>query len=117
MKKKEIYGALLLSGFMLWPLWAHSTTYPETEQTSVVQQETGKITLNLKNASMKELLDEIHSQTGLDFMYSNEQFADMKEITLKVKNESVEKVLKQVFGNNGYDYQIKGKIVTLTFKN
>ena len=113
MKKKEIYGALLLSGFMLWPLWAHSTTYPETEQTSVVQQETGKITLNLKNASMKELLDEIHSQTGLDFMYSNEQFADMKEITLKVKNESVEKVLKQVFGNNGYDYQIKGKIVTL----
>lgn len=110
----KIYGILLLSGILCLPKIGYAAVVPNKDGTEVIHQEGNRVTLSLKNATIKDFFDEVHTQTGLDFMYSNEQLDGVPGITLDVKNEPLEKVLEQVFGINGYDFQIKDKLVFIS---
>ena len=113
-RKLSVCCALLLSGLLCVPATGYATGSLSGEGVARIMQQEGKrVTINLKNATMKELLHEIHLQTGLDFIYNNEQFADLGKITVKVENELLEKVFAKVFEGKAYEYRIKGKIVTI----
>lgn len=113
-RKLSVCCALLLSGLLCVPATGYATGSLSDEGVARIMQQEGKrVTINLKNATMKELLHEIHLQTGLDFIYNNEQFADLGKITVKVENELLEKVFAKVFEGKAYEYRIKGKIVTI----
>ncbi|MBQ8501118.1 MAG: SusC/RagA family TonB-linked outer membrane protein [Bacteroides sp.] len=116
MRRDGLMWALLLLGFFVWhpSVGYASGNRLATDGVAAIQQNARKVTLNLKDATVKELFDEIHKQTGLDFMYSNDLLAGMKPITLNVKNETIENVLDKVFGSTFWDYQISGNIVTLS---
>lgn len=115
MRKYGLLWTALLSGFFIGqPAMGYASgDFPKVESSLVVQQDEKVVTLDLKNVSLKRLFDEIHKQTGLDFIYSDEQLTDMKPITLKVENETVRNVLNRIFGNSTYAYQIHGNIVTV----
>ena len=114
MRKLNVCYALLLSALLCMSTTGYATEkLPDEDVVRIVQQEEKKVTINLKNATMKELLDEIHKQTGLDFIYNNEQFADFEKITIKVKDELLKNVFAKVFDGKPYEYRIKGKIVTI----
>ena len=84
-RKLGIYCALLLSGLFCLPTTGYATErLSGGDVAQMVQYEGKKVTLNLKNVTMKELLDEIHKQSGLDFIYNNDQFADFGKISIKV---------------------------------
>jgi len=88
-------------------------------QTAVLASSNGKadrVTLHLKKASVKELLEEIKKQTNLDFVYNAESVKKLKPITVKAKNELVSSVLERAFEGTGFTYLIEGNIITLRFQ-
>ncbi len=102
--RKSLIALLLVAALYLLPALACATP------TDVDK----KVTLELKDAGIKEFFDALRQQTGLSFVYNMEQTASLKPITLKVKNESVENVLKRVFEKTGFTYNIERNTVIIS---
>jgi len=77
-----------------------------------MQDGSKKVSLALTNASVKMFFDQIHAQTGMDFIYDSNLLKDFK-VTISADNETLQSVLARVFGDAGYTYQIEGNIVTI----
>lgn len=57
--------------------------------------QTTKLSLDLKNATVKELLNQIEDQTDYFFLYRDEIFVPGQKITIQAKNQSLDAVLKE----------------------
>ena len=85
----------------------------QTQQQNVVKN---KVTLNLKNASIKTFFSEMKRQTGLDFMCSADLAKHLRPITLNVKNADMNQVLSDVLSSQNCQWTRKGDIVMVTQK-
>ncbi len=65
-----------------------------------------KISINLKNASASEVLQEISNKTNIDFSYSSQLLENLKRKDFKVKNKSIKHILKKIRLQYKLDYQI-----------
>ncbi|MGQ7871111.1 SusC/RagA family TonB-linked outer membrane protein [Sunxiuqinia sp. sy24] len=54
-----------------------------------------KLSLNLKNVTVQELIQQIEDQTKFYFLYQDEVFQQGQRVTIQVENESLESILKQ----------------------
>lgn len=72
-----------------------------------------KVSLDISGASLKTLFEEIQKQTGLCFVYNEEQCKDFGTIDLKMKSEAVSKVLKNVFQGRKFSYYFEDKIIVI----
>lgn len=72
-----------------------------------------RVTLNLTNASLKEFLTAIRSQTNLNFVYNAADAQEMKPITIQVENKDVNSVLNQVFKHSALKFRIDGQIISV----
>ncbi len=94
------------------PCWFSSSVLrAQTQQQTVVNN---KVTLQLKNASVKTFFSEMKRQTGLDFMCSADLAKHLRPITLNVKNADMSQVLNEVLGDQNCQWTRKGDIVMLT---
>lgn len=71
-----------------------------------------KITIELKKAALKDLLNAIENQTKFRFVYG-EDIKFKIPITLSVKNQSVESVLSKAFENQEIAYEVKSSHIIL----
>ena len=62
-----------------------------------------KVTLNKNNVNLKEVLNEIESQTDYLFIYNNEVNTN-KTVSVKTKNGAVRKVLTHVLKDSNIDF-------------
>lgn len=67
-----------------------------------------RISLRLKDGSIKELFAEIRKQTDVNFVYNDEQMSKLPLITIQVINESVNNILNAVLKNTPYTYTVQG---------
>ncbi|MDP4206979.1 MAG: TonB-dependent receptor, partial [Bacteroidota bacterium] len=65
-----------------------------------------KLTLNMQENSIKEVLQRIESQTEFRFIYENERINLDKRVNVNVKNQTVEQILNYLFKNEGVNYSI-----------
>lgn len=72
-----------------------------------------KVSLNLKNATILEVINEIQNQTDFKFLYRSEIDLKQKK-TLKVNQEPTVKVLDELFDKTGIKYTVVGKQIVLT---
>ncbi|MBL1411194.1 TonB-dependent receptor [Sphingobacterium faecale] len=72
-----------------------------------------KVSLNFKNASLSDVLDEIQKQTGYDFLYNSALIDGQHTITIRTKNTDVSKVLSQVLAAQGLDFEVDNKSVLI----
>ena len=72
-----------------------------------------KVTLELKDAPIIEVLLEIQKQTGVNFAYEKTQLEQLKPITLSVKQMPLEEVLKIVLKDTGFTYKITGNNIAI----
>lgn len=72
-----------------------------------------KVSLDLKEVSVKEFFDEVRKQTGLNFLYDSEQMRNMPLITIHSINQPVNQVLDKVINKSQYTYEINGNFVTV----
>ncbi len=77
-----------------------------------VYTQNAKVTINKRNASMKEVLNEIEAQTDYLFIYNNEVNTD-KKVSVRAKSESVADVLNDLLKETDIRYTMEGNHIIL----
>lgn len=73
-----------------------------------------KINLEMTDVNIRNILQEIKSQTEFDFVYNSEEINSLsKKISINVKNAAIDEVLKRCLSNTEYKHIIKGKIIVI----
>ena len=97
----------IIKCFILFTLFMSllSFTYAPNAQNS-------KISLNVKDKSIKEVISIIEQKTDFYFTYNPQEINVEKKVNLNVKDESVSRLLNFLF-NNTAGYTIEGKHIVL----
>lgn len=72
-----------------------------------------RVTINKRNVALKEVLNEIESQTDYLFIYNNTVNTNQK-VSLKAKQESVANVLSSLLNNKDMSYSMEGNHIILS---
>ena len=72
-----------------------------------------RVTLNKRNVSLKDVLNEIESQTDYLFIYNNE-VNTREKVSVKAKQQAVSNVLKSLLKNKDVDYSMEGNHIILS---
>ena len=71
-----------------------------------------KVTVDLRDAKVQEVLMEIKRQTGLNFVYSPEQLAALPARDVEAKNETVDALMERLLEGSGLEHAFEmGSIV------
>ncbi|MDD4010248.1 MAG: TonB-dependent receptor plug domain-containing protein, partial [Fermentimonas sp.] len=72
-----------------------------------------RVTINKRNATLKEVLNEIESQTDYLFIYNNEVNTSEK-VSVKTKQTAVSEVLNSLLDEKGLNYSMEGNHILLS---
>ena len=75
-----------------------------------------KVTFNLEDVTIKQVLNEIKSQTNFKFLYRATDVNVNDKISLEAENETTQEVLNRLFQNTQIEYRIVEKQIILTKK-
>lgn len=79
-----------------------------------VYSQSVRVNLNLQNASLEKVFQEIQDQTEFDFFYKNEYLPQNITCNETFINESIESVLNKVLKGTGLNYRIFNKDIVIT---
>lgn len=71
------------------------------------------VTLNVKNAPLDKVFEEIKNQTAYTFMYTETMLKEAKNVSINVKNSSLQEVLSICFAIQPFTYKIIDQTVIL----
>ncbi|MBB6112538.1 TonB-linked SusC/RagA family outer membrane protein [Mucilaginibacter lappiensis] len=71
------------------------------------------VSLNLKNASLREVIEELRQQTGYHFLYKMQMLDETRKISLSVINEPLVQVLEKCFTDQPVTYTVNHNTVIL----
>jgi len=80
---------------------------------ATVYSQNTKLSLNLQNSSIKDVLQQIESQTGYRFIYTNETINLDKKVDLHVNDKTIKDILDELFCDDGINYTITDKNLIL----
>ncbi|MDO6810468.1 TonB-dependent receptor [Zobellia galactanivorans] len=72
-----------------------------------------KVTLNVKDATVRNVIDNIESSTDFRFIYKTKDVDLEHKISLRMSKEPIKKVLESLFGNTNTTYKIRGTHIIL----
>lgn len=75
-----------------------------------------KVNINVREASLEDVLFTIRQQSGYDFLYNTQLMKSALPVSLSLNNAPVTKVLEAIFEKQPLTYIINKKTVTLTHK-
>ncbi|WP_423130208.1 SusC/RagA family TonB-linked outer membrane protein [Gaoshiqia sp. Z1-71] len=73
-----------------------------------------KLTLDMKNARVEEVIDKIENSTEFFFLYNRNLINVDRKIDVKVENESVYEILQKVFKDTDISFSINNRQILLT---
>ena len=76
--------------------------------------QTTKLSLDLKNAKVKDALGAIENQSEFFFLYSEKLIDVNREVNLEVRGSTIEKILDRIFEGTNVNYSVKGRQIVLT---
>ncbi len=79
---------------------------------SVYSQE-AKVSITLKNATLKEMLNTLKQQSGYSFVYSDADIKEVTSVNLNLKNVSIEEVLNEGLKGLNLTYEILNDVIIL----
>jgi len=82
-----------------------------------VYSQTARINLNLQEATLEKVFQDIQSQTEFDFFYKNEYLPTDKTYNVLFVNERVDKILDKVLDGTGLVYRVLNKDIVITKGN
>jgi TonB-linked SusC/RagA family outer membrane protein len=71
------------------------------------------VSLEVRNASLKECIESIRNQTGFGVLYHNRTVNKVKNINLSMPDASLEDVLDKILENTGLTYLIKESVILI----
>lgn len=75
-----------------------------------------KISLSKSNVPLKSVLKELRTQSGYDFIYTDELLQISKPVNIRVKDIDIEDVLESIFSKQPLTYNIEEKTVVIKAK-
>jgi TonB-linked SusC/RagA family outer membrane protein len=104
--KRKIFKSKHSPGLIfLMLLWAIATaSYPQ--KTS--------ISLDLKNTTVKDALNEVEKQGDFSFLYSEKIVDVTRIVSVSLQNGTIEQALSQIFAGTDITFTIKGRQIVLT---
>ena len=76
-----------------------------------------RVTLTMKQVTLKTFLDEVSKQTGLQFDVDASQLEKADRVSIDAREQPVRAVLGQVLNQAAFSYNITGNTVKLNRKN
>lgn len=73
-----------------------------------------KISIELQNKSVKDVLKEIEKQSGLSFFFNNKQIDVNRHVSLSAKQSDIFYILNEVFKGTDVTYSISDKMIVLS---
>jgi len=81
---------------------------------SETYSQTAKITLNLKNSTVRDALGAIEDQSEFFFLYSEKIIDVNRNVNIEAQGSTIEKILDKVFTGTNVNYTVKGRQIVLT---
>ena len=78
-----------------------------------VYSQNSRLTLNYKNASLKEVLIAIEDQSEFRFAFSSEYLDLDRKVSVRTENELVTTILDNIFRETGVNYSVKDRMIIL----
>lgn len=75
-----------------------------------------KVSLNVKNATLDDVLNNLSEQSGYNFLYSDNMIKAAKPVNIAITNETLSSVLERCFEGQPLTYIINGNTVVIKKK-
>ena len=112
MNKIAVGIFLLIMPILYCPKQLFASDFPEVQQ-----QNEKKVTLNVKDRTLVNILSEIKRQTGLAYGFrDNRNTISNERFSIQVKNVSVDSALTVLLKDSKYSYQIVGELILIGVK-
>ena len=76
-----------------------------------------RLSLNMKNSTVKEVLGQIEEKSEFYFLYNNELIDVERKVNLEVQNEKVDVILSKLFNDGSVNVLIRDRHIILTPAN
>lgn len=76
--------------------------------------QTTKLSLDLKNTTVRDALGAIENQSEFFFLYSEKIIDVNREISIEIRGSTIEKILDKIFEDTNVYYTVKGRQIVLT---
>lgn len=113
-REKKAFAGIYCKVFVIMTLCLCTVTSLWANSSSASPQ---RVTINLKDAAVKQVFAEIRKQTTYNFVYSDDQMDKLKPVTLNVTAETVENVLNKVLEGTSYTYTVEGNSIAIVAKD
>lgn len=77
---------------------------------TTVSAQTPKLTLNVKNQPLKEVLKSIEKQSKCYFTYNVSQINPQQKVSVSVSNAGIEETLSNLFADGKIKYEINNRV-------
>ncbi len=81
---------------------------------SETYSQTKVLNIDMKNSTVKEVLQNIEDQSEFYFMYSEKLVDVYREVSINSKNQKINEVLDELFAGTNVDYKIKDRFIVLS---
>lgn len=75
-----------------------------------------QITLDLKDAPLQKVFNEIERQTSYGFLYTKKMLSNAGKVTIEIRNASISQVLNECFKGQSLEYSIDNNTIVITRK-
>lgn len=80
----------------------------------LLYSQSAKISLDLKNASVEQVLNTIEENSEFYFLYNSKLIDVDRKVNVKANAKTIESVLKDVFGSTDVQYKVEDKQIVLS---
>ena len=71
-----------------------------------------RVSMEMEQATILEVLNEIKEQTGLRFVYYKDMFDESNKVDIEVENEEVKAVLDELLRERGLECEVEEEVIT-----
>lgn len=72
-----------------------------------------KLDVNLRNVTLKEVINEIHRRSDFSFVYSDADFLGLERMNVRLKEATVEEILENCLAGTGLGFVITDKTIVI----
>lgn len=78
-----------------------------------VQAQTHRVTLNVKETSLEQVIKELEKQTGLQFFYSQDKIEKITGLSLQAKQEDFKTILDRLLKHTPLTFTVMDNVVVI----
>jgi len=72
-----------------------------------------RVSINVRNAMIKDVLLEIKKQTDYSFLYNNNELDENSQVTINVNNVTIDKVLDVALKGQNLGYEVENNVIVI----